>query len=229
MILATTAAIAVAFGPSQQLLAQGANAQAGASTSQNRSAGPARTSGNTAARAPSTTGQASGGRGENGVGAKSEKIETSARIGSKSNATTVREYSRTRVGVYSGGRDDFILHRRHPHGMIVYNDELSSRIIVRHHRPHGFVMYNDELRRRVVLKERHPGVAISERTTTRAGEEIKARTGERSRETTGSASKISPNQGSTATTSRQSSSSQVSGGASGNAGKQPSTTGQGAH
>jgi hypothetical protein len=195
-ILATTAAAALAFGFSPQLLAQGANTQPGASTSpstsQGASGGQARGSGNTAA--PSTTGQANtsgqangghaqnnGGRAQNDVGLKSEKTETGAEIGSNSNATTVRERSRTRVGVYSGSREDVIVHRRRPHGMIVYNDEPSSRLIVRHHRPRNFVIYNDEPRRRIVVNERRPGVAISERTMTRsrAGGEINVRSGER--------------------------------------------------
>jgi hypothetical protein len=118
--------------------------------------------------------------------------------------------------------------------MIVYNDEPSTRLIVRHHRPHSFVMYNDEPRRRTVINERRPGVTISERTVTRsrAGGELNVRTGERSRETmSGSASKTSPGQGAASSTSRQSSSSQAgeTRAPGGNAGKQPSTTGQASH
>ena len=242
-ILATTAAAALAFGFSPPLLAQGANTQSGASsspsTSQGASGGQARSSGNTAA--PSTSGQANGGhaqnnggRAQNDVGLKSEKTETGAKIGQNSKATTVRERSRTRVSVYSGGREDVIVHRRRPHGMIVYNDEPSSRLIVRHHRPRNFVMYNDEPRHRIVVNERRPGVAISERTMTRshAGGEINVRAGERSRETmAGSASKSSPSQGSASNTSRQSSGSQAgeTRAPGGNAGKQPSTTGQASH
>jgi hypothetical protein len=235
-ILATTAAAALAFGFSPQLLAQGANTQAGTGTSMSHSAsgGQARGAGNSAAS--STSGQANanggGGHAQNGAGMKSEKTETTARIGSTSN-TTVRERSRTRVGVYSGGREDVILHRRRPHGMVVYNDEPSSRVIVRHRRPHDFVMYNNEPRRRVVIQEKRPGIAVNERTVTRsrAGGEINVRAGERSREvTTGSASKTGPSQGSSA--SKQPSGSQVGGEArapGGNAGKQPSTTGQANH
>jgi hypothetical protein len=248
-IFATTAVAALAFGFSPPLLAQGANTQSGAnsspSTSQGASGGQARGSGNTAA--PSTTGQANtggqanggraqnnGGRAQNDVGLKSGKTETGAKIGSNNNATTVRERSRTRVSVYSGGREDVIVHRRRPHGMIVYNDEPSSRLIVRHHRPRNFVMYNDEPRRRTVVNERRPRVAISERTMTRshAGGEINVRAGERSRETmAGSPSKSSPSQGSASNTSRQSSGSQAgeTRAPGGNVAKQPSTTGQASH
>ncbi len=236
-MIATTAAAALAFGFSPQLLAQGANTQ-GASTSQGASGGQARSSGSTAA--PSTSGQASGGRvqnsggrAQNGAGPKSEKTEINAKIGSNGNTTTVRERSRTHVGVYSGGREDVILHRKRPHGVIVYNDEPSSRLIVRHHGPHGFVTYNDEPRRRIVVKERHPGVAISERTVThsRAGGEINVRAGERSRETTSrSANRMSPSQGSASSTSRPSSSPQAGGETRAPGGaRQPSTTGQASH
>jgi hypothetical protein len=242
-IFATTAAAALAFGFSPPLLAQGANPKSGASSSpsmsQGASGGQARSSGNTAA--PSTSGQANGGhaqnnggRAQNDVGLKSGKTETSARIGLNNSATTVRERSRTHVSVYSGGREDVIVHRRRPHGMIVYNDEPSSRLIVRHHRPRNFVMYNDEQRRRTVVNERRPGVTISERTMTRgrAGGEINVRAGERSRETiSGSASKMSPGQGAASSTSKQSSSSQAGGtrAPGGNSAKQPSTTGQASH
>jgi hypothetical protein len=239
-ILATTAAAALAFGFSPQLLAQGAGTQAGASTSHSASGGQAGGSGHAAAS--STNGQASanggGARAQNGAGLKTEKTETgvkigSTKIGSNGNATTVRERSRTRVSAYSSGRDDVILHRRRPHGMIVYNDQPSSRLIVRHRRPHDFVMYNNEPRRHVVVNERRPGVTISERTATRnrSGGEINVRTGERSREvTTGSASRTGPSQGSSA--SKQSPGSQAGGevrASGGNAGKQPSTTGQATH
>jgi hypothetical protein len=232
-ILATTAAAALAFGFSPQLLAQGANAQPGASTSQSASGGQTRGPGNTAASSTSGQANANGGRAQNGAGLKSGKIETSAKIGSNSNAATVRERSRTRVSEYSGGREDVILHRRRPHGMIVYNDEPSSRLIIRHHRPHSFVMYNNEPRRHIVVNEKRPGMAISERTVTRnrVSGEINVRAGERSREaTTGSASRIGPNQGSS--TSRQSSGSQAGGqtrAPNGNGAKQPSTTGQASH
>jgi hypothetical protein len=242
-IFATTAAAALAFGFSPPLLAQGANTQPGASaspgTSQGASGGPARSSGNSAA--PSTSGQANGGRAQstgghaqNDAGLKSEKTETRAKIGSNNNTTTVRERSRTRVSAYSGGREDVIVHRRRPHGMIVYNDEPSTRLIVRHRRPHSFVLYNDEPRRRTVVNERRPGVTISERTMTRsrAGGEINVRAGERSRETiSGSASKTSPGQGAASSTSKQSSSSQAgeTRAPGGNTGKQPSTTGQASH
>jgi hypothetical protein len=235
-IFATTAVAALAFGFSPPLLAQGADTKSGASSSpsmsQGASGGQARSSGNTAA--PSTSGQANGGRAQNDGGLKSGKTETSAKIGSNNNATTVREHSRTRVSVYSGGREDVIVHRRRPHGMIVYNDEPSSRLIVRHHRPRNFVMYNDEPRRRTVVNERRPGVTISERTMTRsrAGGEINVRSGERSRETmSGSASKMSSGQGSPSSASKQSSGSQAgeTRAPGGHAGKQPSTTGQASH
>jgi hypothetical protein len=101
-ILATTAAAALAFGFSPQLLAQGANTQSGASTSQSASGGQTRSSGNTVA--PSTSGQANGGRAQNNggrtqndVGLKSGKTETSAKIGLNNNTTTVRERSRQRI------------------------------------------------------------------------------------------------------------------------------------
>ena len=242
-IFATTAVAALAFGFSPPLLAQGANTKSGAisspSMSQGASGGQARSSGNAAAR--STSGQANsgraqsnGGHAQNDAGLKSGKTETSAKIGLNNNTTTVRERSRNRVSVYSGGREDVIVHRRRPHGMIVYNDEPSSRLIVRHHRPHSFVMYNDEPRRRTVVNERRPGLAISERSMTRsrAGGEINVRAGERSRETmAGSAGKSSPSQGSASDASRQSSSSQAGGtrAPGGNAAKQPSTTGQASH
>jgi hypothetical protein len=242
-IFATTAVAALAFGFSPPLLAQGANTKSGAisspSMSQGASGGQARSSGNAAAR--STSGQANsgraqsnGGHAQNDAGLKSGKTETSAKIGLNNNTTTVRERSRNRVSVYSGGREDVIVHRRRPHGMIVYNDEPSSRLIVRHHRPHSFVMYNDEPRRRTVVNERRPGVAISERSMTRsrAGGEINVRAGERSRETmSGSASKMSPGQGAASSTSKQSSSSQAGGtrAPGGNSAKQPSTTGQASH
>jgi hypothetical protein len=242
-IFAATAVAALAFGFSPPLLAQGANSQPGASASpsmsQGASGGQTRSSGNTAA--PSHSGEANsgqarsnGGHAQNNAGLKSEKTEAHAKIGLNNNAATVRERSRTRVSVYSGGREDVIVHRRRPHGMIVYNDEPSTRLIVRHHRPRNFVMYNDEPRRRTVVNERRPGVTISERTMTRsrAGGEINVRAGERSRETTsGSASKTSPGQGAGSSTSKQSSSSQAgeTRAPGGNAGKQPSTTGQASH
>jgi hypothetical protein len=237
-MIATTAAAALAFGFSPQLSAQGANTQ-GASTSQSASGGQARSSGSTAA--PSTSGQAnagrvqnSGGRAQNGAGLKSEKTEIKAKIGSNGNTTTVRERSRIHVSVYSGGREDMVPHRKRARGMIAYNDEPSSRLIVRHHRPHGFVTYNDEPRRRIVVKERHPGVSISERTVTRSrgGGEINVRVGERSRETMSRSANKSPGQGSASSTSRQSSSSQAGGevrAPGGGAGRQPSTTGQASH
>jgi hypothetical protein len=228
-VLASTAAAVLAFGFSPQSLAQGGNTPAGASTSQSGSGGQARGSGNTAAS--STSGQATGGRAQNNggraqndIGLKSEKTETSTKVGSNSGGATIRERSRTRVSVYSGGREDVIVHRRRPHGMIVYNDEIIR------HRPHGYVTYNDEPRRRIVVKERHPGVSVTERTVTRSrmGADINVRGGERSREvtTTGSASRISPSQGSNP--SRQSSGSQAGAehAPGGNAGKPPSTTGQ---
>ena len=174
------------LGFSPQLLAQGANT---APTQPSRRGHEprgfrwsARASGNTGAS--STSGQANapnGGRAWNGAGLKSEKSETSVKIGSTGQAAMVRERSRTRVSVYAGGREDVILHRRRPHGMIVYNDEPSSRLIVRRHRPHDFVPYNNEPRRRVVVKEHRPGVAIGERTVTRShvGGEINVRAGER--------------------------------------------------
>ena len=117
-IFATTAAAALAFGFSPALLAQGANTQPGASaspsTSQGASGGQVRNSANTAS--PSTSGPANsgraqnnGGRAQNDVGLKSEKSETRAKIGLNNNATTVRERSRTRVSVYSGGREDVVV------------------------------------------------------------------------------------------------------------------------
>jgi hypothetical protein len=115
--------------------------------------------------------------------------------------------------------------------MIVYNDEPSSRLIVRH-RPYSFVTYNNEPRRRFV-EERHPGVSISERSMTRSrlGADINVRGGERSREaTTGSSSRTNPSQNSNV--SRQSSGSKAgeeTRALGGNAGKQPSTTGQASH
>ncbi len=230
LVLASTAVAALSFGFSPQLLAEGANTQAGASMSQGASGGQARGTANAAAS--STSGQAggraqnNGGRAQNDAGLKSGKTETHVKIGANGGGATIRERSRTHVSVYSGGREDVILHRRRPHGMIVYNDE-----VVRH-RPHGYVTYNDEPRRRFVVKERHPGVSVSERTVTRSrmGAEINVRGGERSRETTGSASRMSPSQGSTA--SKPSSGSQAGAethAPSGNAGKQPSTTGQATH
>jgi hypothetical protein len=165
-MIATTAAAALAFGFSPRLLAQGANTQ-GASTSQSASGGQARSSGSTAA--PSTSGQANGGRaqnsGERAQNGEGLKSETNAKIGSNGNTTTTRERSRSHVSVNSGGREDVILHRKRPHGTIVYDDEPSSRLIVRH-RPHGFGTYNDEPRRRIVVKEKHPGFVLSERTMT---------------------------------------------------------------
>jgi hypothetical protein len=242
-VLATTAAAAIAFGFSPPLLAQGANTQGGASTNQSATGSQARGAGNSATSSTSgqatTSGQANGGRAQNNggraqndVGLKSKKTQSSAKIGSNGSPVSIRERSRTRVGVYYGGREDVIAHRRRPHGMIVYNDDPSSRLIIRH-RPHGFVTYSDEPRRRIVIRERHPGVSVGERTVTRSrmGAEINIRGGERSREvTTGSASRMSPSQGSNAP--RQSSGSQAGAethAPGGNAGKQPSTTGQATH
>jgi hypothetical protein len=231
IVLASTAVAAFSFGFSPQLLAQGANAQPGASTSQGASGGGARGARNTAAS--STSGQANGGRAQNNggraqndAGLKSEKTETSVKIGSNGGGTTIRDRSRTHVTVYSGGREDVILHRRRPHGMIVYNDDIIR------HRPHGYVTYDNEPRRRIVVNERRPGISVSERTVTRTrmGADINVRGGERSRQTTGSASRMSPSQGSNAP--KPSSGSQAGAethAPGGNAGKQPSTTGQATH
>jgi hypothetical protein len=231
-IMATAAVAALAFAQTPQVLAQNA---AGASAGANGSG--QMHSGSAAARAPSGGGQMSGGRAENSVGVSSKSGKAGMQIGVRSGGTTIRERSQTRVGVYSGGREDVILHRRRPHGTIVYNGEPSRHVVIRDRRPHGISVYNDEPRRRVTIRESRPSVSINERTVsrTRLGGEVNMRTGGRSgvSTTTGSATRMNQGQGATSAPSKGAGTggSQPSGqgAAGGNTAKQSgsSTTGQG--
>jgi hypothetical protein len=239
-IMATAALAAIAFAQTPQVLAQNAGTKAGASAGAGGS-GQMQGSGSVPARAPSGGGQMSRGHAENsgGMSGKSGKSGTAGvQMGARTGGTTIHERSQTRVGLYSGGREDVILHRRRAHGTIVYNDEPSRRVVIRDRRPHGVAVYNDESRRRVTIRESRPGVSISERTVGRShlGGEVNIRTGGHSgvSTTTGSATRTNQGQGATPAPSKGagtggSPTGGQAGVTGGNAGKQSgsSTTGQG--
>jgi hypothetical protein len=228
-ILATVAMAAFAFALPQQVLAQNADSKAGASAG---GSGQVHGSGAGPARGPSTSGQVSGGRAENTVGTSGKSGKAGVEIDARGGGAAIRERSHVRVGV-SESREDVIVHRRRPHGTIVYNDEPSRHVVIRDRRPHGVVVYNDEPRRRVTIRERRPGVSISERTVSRGhGGEVNIREGNRSgvSETTGSATRMNQGRGAGSkganTTGAQTTG--QAGASSGNGGKQPGsiTTGR---
>jgi hypothetical protein len=212
-ILATVAVTAFAFAQPAQVIAQNADAKAGASAGTGGS-GQMRGSGSAVARGPSTGGQTSGGHAENSVSMNGKSGKAGVQIGARSGGATIRERSQTRVGVSGGREEDVILHRGRTHGTIVYNDEP---------------------RRRVTIRESRPSVSISERTVgrTHLGGEVNVRTGGRSgmSATTGSATRMNQGQGA-ASKGANTGGSQTGGQAGvtgGSGGKQSgsSTTGQG--
>ena len=216
-IAASVALIGFAATQSPEVLAQGANPQTGASTSQSSAGGQVKGSVNVSARGSAASGRSAGGHADNSgrTGVRSESSHTKVGVRSGSE-TTIRGRSQTRVGVSSGSREDIVLRRKRAHGVVVYNDEPERHVIIK--------------------KRRHPSIAVAgekDRIITRrhgGGGDINVRTSVRSHTTSGSATLVNRSQSSASERSKGSLHSQSSGqtrGAGQSGGNARTTTGQG--
>jgi hypothetical protein len=182
-IAASVALIGFAATQSPEVLAQGANPQTGASTSQSSAGGQVKGSVNVSARGSAASGRSAGGHADNSgrTGVRSESSHTKVGVGSGSE-TTIRGRSQTRVGVSSGSREDIVLRRKRAPGVVVYNDELERHVIIK--------------------KRRHPSIAVAgekDRIITRrhgGGGDINVRTSVRSQTKSGSANPVNRGQSS---------------------------------
>jgi len=172
--MATAAAVAFAAPQIPSAWAQdNAGSQSATGGKGANKVGQDRGSGGSAAQERSGREKSGNRGGENRAGAGLSSEQHSARGGSEksrvtvgvrtgSSRTTVRERTRTRVGVRGGGDEDVFIRRRHARHVVVH--EPSERTVIKRKR---HIVYSEPERRTTLrIKHRQPSVAIRGETRT---------------------------------------------------------------